>query len=86
MRAVAHFFSEDICWINLARDMLNVDGPILNPFPNGVFTKFNVSGGFRRHIIQPLDACFVVIVNEGRSVYVQDDVHLIHFKISFESQ
>jgi hypothetical protein len=63
--AVLHFFSKYVCWIDSAREVLNIDGFILHLFPNQIFPKLNVVCSLRSHIVQPLDASIIVIVQKS---------------------
>jgi hypothetical protein len=60
--AIAHFFHENVNGVDLARDMTNLERFVLDPFADRVFTKFNVLGGFRSHIVCPFDARSIVFV------------------------
>jgi hypothetical protein len=44
---------------------------LLNPFANGVLTQFNVPSRLRSHVVGPLDAGFIVIVNMGRLINME---------------
>ncbi len=72
MNAVPHFFSENVCRICLASDMLDGYCFVLNPFVNGVFAQFNVPSCLRYHVGGPLDTGFIVIVNKGRLIQIQN--------------
>jgi hypothetical protein len=65
MYDVPHFISKYIGWIDLARDILNIDGFVLHQFLNQVFPKLNVECSLRSHIVQPFDASIVVIVEKS---------------------
>jgi hypothetical protein len=70
MSAIPHLFGENIRRIDLPGDMTNLEGTILDPFSNQIFTELNVAGCFGQHVVGPLDACIFVIKENSRGVYV----------------
>jgi hypothetical protein len=40
-------------------------------FANGVLTQFNKPSHLRSHVVGPLDAGFIVIVNKGRLINIK---------------
>ncbi len=74
MCTLPHLFSKNISWIYFARDVLNIDGFILHPFPNWVFLKLNVACSSRSHIVWPSDASIYVIVEKSPLRYVRENV------------
>ncbi len=61
---IAHFLSEIVSWIDLAHDVTNVKGLVLDPFMDGVFLELNVPGRFGCHIIRPFKAGLIVIIED----------------------
>ena len=59
---ITHFFGEDVGRINFARDMFDGERLIVDPFSHRIFTKLNVAGGLRCHIMRPFDASFIIVV------------------------
>jgi hypothetical protein len=72
MNAVSHFFSENVCRICLAGNMLDGYCLVLNPFANRVLVQFNVPSHLRSHVVGPLDAGFIAIVSKGRLIDPQN--------------
>ncbi len=63
MGPIAHFFCEDVRWIDFTSNMLNRYCLVLNPFVNQIFAKLNMSGCFQSHVVGPLDTGVIVIVD-----------------------
>ena len=74
VRAIAHFLSEDVGRIDLARNILNLESLVLHPFTNGVLTKFDVTSSLRGHIVRPFHTCVIVIVQESWRVDVRNNI------------
>jgi hypothetical protein len=74
MRAIAHFFGEDVCGIDLPSDVLDVERLILHPFANGIVAKLDMTCSFRSHVIRLLHAGLIIIVEDCWSVGVWNDV------------
>jgi hypothetical protein len=72
MNVVLHFFSENVCWICLAGNMLDGFCLALNPFANRFLVQFNVPSHLRSHAVGPLDAGFIIIVHKGRLNNIQN--------------
>ncbi len=66
--------SEDVGRIELPGNMLDVESVVLDPLANWVFAKFNVLGRFWGHIIGPLDAHIIVIVQDSGGINVGKSV------------
>ncbi len=66
MCSIAHFFGKYIRRVDFARDMLDGERFVLNPFTNRILTKFDVTGSFGGHIMRPLDASIIVVVEKSR--------------------
>ncbi len=66
--------SKDVGRIELPGNMLDVESVVLDPLANWVFAKFNVLGRFWGHIIGPLDACIIVIVEDSGDINVGKSV------------
>jgi hypothetical protein len=60
--AIAHFFLENVGGINFTGNVFDVKSLILHPFVNEVVTKFDMTGSFRSHVVEPLDTRFIVII------------------------
>ena len=65
--SIPHFFGEDISRINTSTDMEDIQSLILYPFTNRVYAELHVSDLFRIHVMRPLDASCIIVV-EGRRV------------------
>ena len=74
MRTVAHFFGEDVGGIDLPSDVLDVERLILHPFANGIVAKLNMTCSLRSHVIRPLDAGLIIIVENCWGIGVWNDV------------
>jgi hypothetical protein len=72
MNPIPYFFSENFCRIRLAGNMLDGYHLVLNPFANGALAQFNVPSRLRSHVVGPLDAGFIVFVNNGRLIDIQN--------------
>jgi hypothetical protein len=69
---VPHFFSKDVGKVCLAGNVLNRNCCVLNPFPNQIFTQLNVASRLRSHVVRPLDASFIVVVDKSRVLEIRD--------------
>jgi hypothetical protein len=66
MCTITHLFCKDVSRIDVPGDVGNSKHLILNPFSNQVFTKLNVPCSLQSHIVGPLHAGIVAIVeNDG---------------------
>jgi hypothetical protein len=72
MDTVPHFFSKDVGRVCLASNVLNRNRFVLNPFPDRIFTQINVASRLRSHVVRPLDASFIVVVDKSRVLKVRD--------------
>jgi hypothetical protein len=72
--AVSHFLGENIRDVALSADMSDGDYAVDNPFPCGVLAILNVAVAFCHHVVAPLHAGIVVIVERSRRVGVMDGV------------
>ena len=72
MPPIFHLLGEDITWVASTFDVLDFDGPVLDPFANGVVTKFPVTDGFSGEIVGPINTRLVVIIYNGRFGSVDD--------------
>jgi hypothetical protein len=72
--AALHFLGEKIRGIALSADMSVGDCAIGNPFLCGVLTILDVAVAFCCHVVAPLDAGIVVIVERSRRLGVMDGV------------
>ncbi len=72
MDTVPHFFSKDVGRVCLASNVLNRNCFVLNPFPNRIFMQLNVASRLRSHVVRPLDASFIVIVDKSRVLKIRD--------------
>ncbi len=72
MNAIPHFFSENVFQICLSGNMLVGYCLVMNPFANRVLVQFNVTSRLRSHAVGPLDAGFIVIVNKGMLINIQN--------------
>ncbi len=63
--AVFHFFCEYIGWVKFPRDVDHIESFVLDPFMVWIFSKLNVASGFKSHVVWPLYASIVVIVQGG---------------------
>jgi hypothetical protein len=71
--AVLHFLGE-IRDVALSADVSDGDCAIGDQFPCGVFVILNVAVAFCGHVVAPLDAGIVVIVERSRRLGVMDGV------------
>ena len=60
--AIPHFFCENVGGVEFASNVTNVDGAIVDPLMNRVFTKLDVAGCLGGHVAGPIHASRVVIV------------------------
>ena len=74
VRAITHFLSEDVCRIDFARNMLNLESLVLHSFTIGVHTKFDVTSSLRGHVVQPLHTRVIVVVQESGRVEVRNNI------------
>ena len=72
--AVLHFFGENIRDVALSADVSDGDCAVGDPFPCGVLAILNVVVAFCCHVVAPLDAGIVVIVERSRRLGVMDGV------------
>ena len=70
--AVLYFLGENIRDVALSADVSDGDCAVGNPFPCGVPTILDVAVAFRHHVVAPLDAGIVVIVERSRRLGVMD--------------
>ncbi len=71
---VSHFLGENIRGVALSADMSDGDCAVGDPFPCGVFTILDVAVAFCRHVVAPLDAGIVVIVERSKRIGIMDGV------------
>ncbi len=62
IRAVAHFFGEDVGDVEFSADMRDRDGAVGDPFACRIFSVFDVTIPFGGHVVTPFDASIVVVV------------------------
>ena len=72
MPPIFHLLGEDVTGVAGTFNVLDFDGPVLDPFANGVVPKFHVTDGFSSEIVGPIDTRFVVIIYGGRFGSVDD--------------
>jgi hypothetical protein len=71
---VLHFLGENIRDVALSADVSDGDCAVGNPFPCGVLAILDVAVAFCCHVVAPLDAGIVVIVERSRRLDVMDGV------------
>jgi hypothetical protein len=71
---ITHLFCEDVSRIDLPRDVMNIEHLILDPFTNGVFVKLDVPGSLQSHVVGPLHAGIVVVVENNWEINVRNNV------------
>ncbi len=71
---VTHFFCENIGNIASSINVGDQDSAIGNPFVGGVLPILNVTIAFCRHVVTPLDAGVVVIIERGRRLAITNGV------------
>jgi hypothetical protein len=59
---IMHFFSEEICNVGFAGNVMDSNCPISNPFASRVLAIFNVTIVFCYHVEAPFHAGIVVIL------------------------
>jgi hypothetical protein len=72
--AVMYFLGENIRDNALSADVSDGDCAVSNPFPCGVLTILDVAVAFCCHVVAPLDAGIVVIVERSGRLSVMDGV------------
>jgi hypothetical protein len=72
--AVLHFLGENFRDVALSADVSDGDCAISDPFPCGVLAILDVAVAFCCHVVIPLDAGIVVIVERSRRLGVMDGV------------
>jgi hypothetical protein len=71
---VLHFLCENIRDVAFSADVSDRDCEVGNPFPCGVLGILNVAVAFCHHVVAPLDAGIIVIVERSRRLGVMDGV------------
>jgi hypothetical protein len=59
---ITHFFSEEICNVRFAGNLMDGNFPISNPFASGVFANFDVTIAFGCHVVTPFNSGVIGIV------------------------
>jgi hypothetical protein len=77
MSSILHLFSEDVGRVDLAVNMLHRKSFILNPFANRIFLKLNVAGVLCGHIVGPLNACLIVVVECSSGINILQVVSIL---------
>ncbi len=72
--AVSHFLGKNIRDIALSADVSDGDCAFGDPFPCGVLAILDVVVAFCCHVVAPLDAGIIVIVERSRRLGVMDGV------------
>jgi hypothetical protein len=72
--AVLHFLGENIRDIALSPDVSDGDCAISDPFPCGDLAILDVAVAFCYHVVAPLDAGIIVIVERSMRLGVMDGV------------
>ncbi len=72
--AVSHFLGEDVGDVVFSADVRNQDSAIGNPFSCGVLLVFDVVITLGGHVMAPLDASIIAIVERGGGLTVVDGV------------
>ncbi len=72
MCPVPHLFGENVSGIDTSADVEDIQSLFLNPFTDRVLAQLHVSDLFRSHVMSPLDAGCIIIVERGRGQGVQD--------------
>jgi hypothetical protein len=70
MSSVFHLFSEDVGRVDLAGNVLHRKSFILNPFVNRIFPELNVAGALCGHIVGPLNAHLIVVVESSSGINI----------------
>ena len=86
MRAITHFFCEDIRRIDFTRDMFDRQKLRLDPFSNRVLPKFDMPSSFRGHVVRPSDTGVVVIEEESGRNNVGKSVPRCHHALAHVSE
>jgi hypothetical protein len=73
MGPIAHLLCEDISRVASTRDVEDLQRGILNPFTDGILPHLHVSNLLSCHVVRPLNARFVVVV-ERRGDHCACDV------------
>jgi hypothetical protein len=69
---VPHLFGENVSGIDTSADVEDIQSFILNPFKDRVLLQLHVPDLFRGHVMSPLDAGCVIIVERGRGQGVRN--------------
>ena len=72
--AVPHLLGEDVGDVAFPADVRNGDGAVGDPFACRIFFVLDVTIAFGGHIVTPLDAGVVVVVERCRKFAVRDGV------------
>ena len=72
--AVVHLLSENIRNVAFSADVGDGNSAVGDPLPAGVFFVFGVAIAFGRHVVAPLDAGIIVVVERGGGLTVVDGV------------
>ncbi len=72
MGAITHFLGENIHIIDFTGNVLDCNGPVLDPITNRIFAKIDMSRRLRCHVVRPLGTGVIVIVEESRFIDVSD--------------
>eukprot|EP00979_Chaetoceros_neogracilis_P000491 scaffold111_cov201-Chaetoceros_neogracile.AAC.4 len=68
MRDIFIFFCEDVGIIKAACNVLHFNEFFLNLFSDGVFADLDISDSLGCHIVGPLDACSIIVVDNNGTV------------------
>ncbi len=71
---VVHLLSENIRNVAFSADVEDGKSAVGDPLLGGVFSVFDVAIAFGRHVVAPLDAGIIVVVERGRGLTVVDGV------------
>jgi hypothetical protein len=76
---IAHFLSEYVGRIDFPGHMLDLEIFVLDTLADRVLTEFNVSCRFGGHVIGPMDACLIVVVEDCGSIERGKSVSCIRY-------
>ncbi len=70
--SIAHFLCENISWIALSVDMGDCNGAIYNPLPCDILVVLDVLVPFGCHVMAPLVAGIIVVIDKSGRCSIRD--------------